>query len=153
MDPVVRLGTADDIPALEWLQGHARNALIDVRGGNLRLAECAPVTDWPVLFADPNAVVLVGELAGVVLGFLIMLLRSDIDRAVVTYAFVEEGARELGLGGTMVEQAIEIARRRGVSGIEAVALPGDRETKNLYERAGLTARKITVYKSLPPVGG
>ena len=153
MDPVVRLGTADDIPALEWLQDHARTALVDVRGGNLRLAECAPVTDWAALFADPNAVVLVGELAGVVLGFLIVLLRSDIDRALVTYAFVEEGARELGLGDTMVERAIEIAQHHGVSGIEAVALPGDRETKNLYERAGLTARKITVYKSLPPFGG
>ena len=41
-----------------------------------------------------------------------------------------------------------LRKENSLSGIEAVALPGDRETKNLFERAGLTARKITVYKSL-----
>jgi len=32
--------------------------------------------------------------------------------------------------------------------VEAEALPGDRETKNLYERAGITARNIVVSKRL-----
>ena len=148
MDPVVRLATADDIDALDWLQGHARTALIDVRGGNLRLQECKAITDWSALLADPNAVVLVGALADVVLGCMVVHLRDEIERGVIGYAFVEEGARELGLGDTMVEHAIAAVRERGLRGIEAVALPGDRETKNLYERAGLTARKITVYKPL-----
>ena len=31
----------------------------------------------------------------------------------------------------------------GRDGVEGQALPGDRETKNLYERAGITARLIT----------
>jgi ribosomal protein S18 acetylase RimI-like enzyme len=150
MDPVVRLATADDIEALDWLQDHARAALVDTRGGNLRLEECHPIKDWAALLDDAHAAVLVGELDRVVLGFMVVVLRADIDRAVVTYAFVEEGARELGLGDTMVEHAIALARAAGLGGIEAVALPGDRETKNLYERAGMTARKITVYKSLRP---
>jgi ribosomal protein S18 acetylase RimI-like enzyme len=153
MDPVVRLATADDVDALDWLQDHARAALVDVRGGNLRLQECRAISDWPALLADHDAVVLVGALADVVLGFVVMHLRADIDRGVITYAFVEDGARELGLGDTMVEHAVAAVRERGLSGIEAVALPGDRETKNLYERAGLTARKITVYKSLRPDAG
>lgn len=148
MDPVVRLATADDVEALVWLHDRARASLVDVRGGNLRLQECAAIDDWHQLLTDTEAAVLVGELDALVLGFMVVLLRAATDRAVITYAFVEEGARELGLGDTMVEEAIAIARTRGLHGIEAVALPGDRETKNLYERAGLTARKITVHKSL-----
>ena len=62
--------------------------------------------------------------------------------------YVEQEARELGLGDTMVEHAIATVREAGLEGIESVALPGDRETKNLFERAGLTARLITVYKTL-----
>lgn len=150
MDPMVRLATADDIESLDWLQHDARAALVDVRGGNLRLQECHPVTDWPSLLADETAVVLVGALLDVVLSFMVVQLRADIARGVITSAFVAEGARELGLGDTMVEHAIAKVRAAGLAGIEAVALPGDRDTKNLYERAGLTARKITVYKALAP---
>jgi hypothetical protein len=32
--------------------------------------------------------------------------------------------------------------------LEGTALPGDRDTKNLYERAGVVARKIVVSKPL-----
>ena len=148
MDPVVRPAAADDIEALNRLQSTARLGLTDVRGGQLRLRECELVTDWPAMFAEPNTFVLVGTLLDVVLGYMVLLIRPDKDRGVITHAFVEDGARELGLGDTMVEHAIAHVRAAELAGIEAVALPGDRETKNLYERAGLTARKITVYKSL-----
>jgi ribosomal protein S18 acetylase RimI-like enzyme len=148
MDPVVRLAGADDVEALHRLQAMARDGLTEVRGGQLRLRECEPVTDWAPLLTEAGTVVLVGSLLDVVLGYMVLILRPDIDRGVITHAFVEPGAREHGLGDTMVEEAIAAVRAAGLSGIEAVALPGDRETKNLYERAGLTARKLTVYKSL-----
>lgn len=152
MDPVVRLATADDIEELGWLQDRARSALVGVRGGELRLRECHAITDWRAVLADPGTAVYVGTLDAAVLGYLVVQFRGEVDRGVITVAFVEEGARELGLGDTMVEHAIADVRSHGLTGIEAVALPGDRETKNLYERAGLTARKITVYKALPRDG-
>ena len=152
MDPVVRLATADDIAALDWLQGLARAGLIEARGGVLRLQECEPIADWHAVLDAPDTVVFVGTLLDVVLSFMVLILRPNIDRGVITNAFVEDGARELGLGDTMVEHAVATVRAASLSGIEAVALPGDRDTKNLYERAGLTARKLTVYKALPPVG-
>ena len=40
--------------------------------------------------------------------------------------------------------ATDEARHRGCSLLEGASLPGDRETKNLYERAGIKARLITV---------
>ncbi|MCU1396967.1 MAG: hypothetical protein JWN62_76 [Acidimicrobiales bacterium] len=146
----MRLATLDDIEALNWLQDLARAGLVDVRGGALRLRECDPIEDWPATMAAADTVVLAGTLLDVVVSYLVLVLRPSIDRGVITAAFVEEGARELGLGDTMVEHAIAAVRAARLNGIEAVALPGDRDTKNLYERAGLTARKLTVYKALPP---
>ena len=56
-------------------------------------------------------------------------------------------ARELGFGDWLLEAALHAARDAGSTVLEGTALPGDRDTKNLYERAGIKARKITV--SLP----
>jgi len=39
-------------------------------------------------------------------------------------------------------------RAAGCAAIEGEALPGDRDVKNLYERAGITARLIVVSKAL-----
>ena len=153
MDPVVRVATADDIDDLDRLQALAREGLVDARGGALLLAENLPIVNWRALLDSDDVVVYVGTLLDVVLSFMVMELRSAINRGCITNAFVEEGARELGLGDTMVEQAKIATRAAGLTGIEAVALPGDRSTKNLYERAGMTARKITVYKALPPLDG
>ena len=44
----------------------------------------------------------------------------------------------------MLAAGLQHARDRGAQVFEGEALPGDRDTKNLYERAGITARLITV---------
>ena len=62
--------------------------------------------------------------------------------------YVEPQAREVGFGDWLLEAALAEARTQGCIVIEGYALPGDRATKNLYERAGITARKITVSKAL-----
>ena len=46
----------------------------------------------------------------------------------------------------MLAEAIGAIRASGGVCVESFALPGDRDTKNLYERAGVTARKIIVSK-------
>lgn len=148
MDPVVRPAMITDIPALADLETTARAGIADVRGGALRLAECAPITDWPALVADPERRVFVGTLDDVVLAFAVLVLQPARDRSLVTHVYVDAGARELGLGDTMIEHAVAATREAGLAGIESTALPGDRDTKNLFERAGLTARKLTVYKAL-----
>ncbi len=147
MDPVVRSAGDVDIADLRRLEQDARDAIADVRGGALRLAEC-PLLDWSAALADPATEVYVGTLDDAVLGFMVLQLTPRLNRGIITHAFVEGEARQLGLGDTMVEQAIEAVRHAGLGGIESVALPGDRDTKNLFERAGMTARKIIVYKSL-----
>ncbi len=62
----------------------------------------------------------------------------------VDEVFVLEQAREVGFGDALVAEIQRLARERGAKRLEAEALPGDRDTKNLWERAGITARLITV---------
>ncbi len=64
--------------------------------------------------------------------------------------YVDEGARQVGVGEALVDALLDSARAAGASALEATALPGDRELKNLFERVGLVARALTVYKSLAP---
>ena len=48
----------------------------------------------------------------------------------------------------MMELMVSAARQAGAEGIDSLALPGDRATKNFFERFGLTARAIVVHRSL-----
>jgi hypothetical protein len=62
--------------------------------------------------------------------------------------WVEPDARELGFGDEMLAAAMAWGRDGGAELVEGHALPGDRNLKNLYERAGVTARLITVSRRL-----
>ena len=144
MNDIVRLARHDDIIELAALETSAREGLVDQRGGAALLAEIAPVGDWQSVV--DAGLLWVAEIDGVVLGFLQLDQRGEV--ASVRQVYVDPDARELGFGDALLGEAIADARRRGCQSIEGVALPGDRETKNLYERAGITARKIVVSKRL-----
>ena len=138
IDPVVREFTAADEPAVCELAEIARESIREARGG-ARWTETHPLPDW----TNPDLSVLVADLDGVVVGYLVGRLRSG-DVLMVDEVFVLEEARELGFGDALVEEIQQIGRRKGARRMEAEALPGDRDTKNLWERAGITARLITV---------
>jgi GNAT superfamily N-acetyltransferase len=61
---------------------------------------------------------------------------------------VSREARGIGIGSAMLSTAIGIVKQRGGTRLNAAALPGDRSTKNLFERHGLVAQMITVGKDL-----
>lgn len=130
-----------DWPEVAELEAEARTALADQRGGAALLAEVPAVRNWSGV---PH--VWVSTIDDVVVGYLHLVIR---DRtAEVRQVFVDPGARELGFGDGMLAAAMDAARAANCSVFEGTALPGDRETKNLYERAGITARKIIVSKPL-----
>jgi len=105
--------------------------------------ESHPEPEW----ASEELVVLVAELDSMVVGYLVG--RSGNDRIMhIQEVYVRPECRELGYGDGMVEAVLIVARELGCRSIEAEALPGDRDTKNLWERAGITARLITVSKDL-----
>lgn len=78
----------------------------------------------------------------VVVGYLVGECTPPVAR--VLDVFVHPEARELGFGDALLAVCREAARDAGAAVLEGEALPGDRETKNLYERAGITARLIVL---------
>lgn len=140
---------ADELARLEQL---ARGSIADVRGGAALLAEEPAVgdrSDWEVAIDDVNRVVWVALVDDLPVGMLELLLPEGAGGAgLVRQVFVQAEARELGFGDELLAEAIESTRQAGGAVIESFALPGDRDTKNLYERAGVTARKLIVSKRL-----
>lgn len=146
MHQLIRRLAIDDAEAVTQLERDARAALVDQRGGQAHLAERAPVGEWATLADSQDRPVWVSTIDDVVLGYLELEIVGDTARVMQVY--VEPQAREIGFGDWLLEAALDEARARSCSVIEGYALPGDRATKNLYERAGITARKITVSKEL-----
>jgi GNAT superfamily N-acetyltransferase len=156
IDPIVRPARPADIDALRALEAEARDALVPARGGGRWLEEHPEIGDgW--LDAVGARTVLVAVLdhadqtvdpggTDVVVGYLVLDVTGAVGR--IDQVFVTPAARELGFGDALLAAAAEEARSAGASVLEGQALPGDRETKNLYERAGITARLITVSRRL-----
>jgi GNAT superfamily N-acetyltransferase len=64
--------------------------------------------------------------------------------------YVLPEARGVGLGEALMEDVLAWASAAGAVAVDSVALPGDRVTKNFFERFGLTARAIQVHRRLTP---
>lgn len=149
IDPCVRLAVptdGDDLAQLRLLEREARAAVVDQRGGERWLAEHPEVgASWAARCASAD--VWVAHIGPVVVGYLVAALGAD--RIVrVDQVWVTPAARELGFGDELLAHAIESAQQRGAVAVEGESLPGDRHTKNLYERAGIVARLITTYRTL-----
>lgn len=145
IEPDVRAADGADVEALAELEAEARDALVDARGGRRWLEEHPLIgAGWPQVVAERTVFVarIPAEPEPLPVGYLV--LRVDGAVAHVDQVWVTPGARELGCGDALLEAAVDAARRAGAGVLEAHALPGDRDTKNLYERAGITARLITV---------
>ena len=151
IDPLVRPATSGDVGPLRVLEAEARAGLIDARGGHRWLQEHPLIGErWPQRVAD-GVLVAVLDLddgaPGLVVGYLVLDVELPIAR--IDQVYVTPDARELGYGDALLEAAMATAVEVGAHVIEGTALPGDRDTKNLYERAGITARSITVSRPLP----
>lgn len=82
-----------------------------------------------------------------ILGSLV-IVRSPDGKAHICRVYVEPSAREIGIGDRLVSGVLEELAQTGCHWVSGVALPGDRQTKNLFERHGLVAQSITVGRSL-----
>jgi GNAT superfamily N-acetyltransferase len=146
VEVIVRAAREADTEQCEAIDFSARQGLSDQRGGEAWLAEHEPLShvgDWLThSFVAEIDTVIVGFLVGGVVD----TSRGRVFR--VDRVYVVADARELGCGDDLLAAAMSRAGETGCAFLEAVALPGDRDTKNLYERAGVTARSITVSKRL-----
>lgn len=143
IDPLVRPARPSDAAALDALQAEFREAAALLRGGAVWLRENSAVAAWDGHLDD----VVVAEIDDVVVGYLRSTLSND-GVLGICEVWVTPDARELGFGDELLAATIERGRARGATAVQGQALPGDRHTKNLYERAGIVARLIVTYRDL-----
>jgi GNAT superfamily N-acetyltransferase len=62
--------------------------------------------------------------------------------------YVEEAARGVGVGSALMDEAVSWCAAQGCRDIDALALPGDRPTKQRLEATGFTARLLTLNRRL-----
>lgn len=143
-----------DAPELEALATAAQDELAPTRGGRIfyarEAADLATPDRWAAAVNDPDRSVVVGTFDDATVGFgelHIETLATGELLGVVDALFVLPDARGVGIGETMMDQLIAFCEARGCVGIDAVALPGNRATKNFFETFGLVARAILVHRS------
>lgn len=140
IDPIVRPATAEDVGEVAMLESLSRRSLVGQRGGDRWLATHAEHGGGSI------GATWVATIDDVVVGYLV--LDIDGETARIADVFVQPEARELGFGDELLAAALTAARAGGAQRLEGEALPGDRDTKNLYERAGIKARLIVVSTEL-----
>jgi GNAT superfamily N-acetyltransferase len=146
----------DDLPEVLDLAREAVQVMRAQRGGpvwTIREARPEPFEADLVhaLAGSAGRRVAVGLIDDAVVGYATMhpeRLHDGSQLAVVTDLYVTPGARGVGVGEALMDLLIDAARADGAVGIDSLALPGDRATKNFFERFGLTARAIVVHRSL-----
>ena len=145
MEVGVRPATPEDAARLEQLHREAIEEQVAARGG----------TVWSqreALREPPGeSHTIVGVIDDAVVGYARVGLDTLADGTtlgVVTAIYVEAGAREVSIGEAMLDEVIAWCTAKGCIGIDAIALPGNRETKNFFETFGFTARMLVVHRKL-----
>jgi GNAT superfamily N-acetyltransferase len=144
VDVAVRLATPADDERIAQLTAAAIAEQVDARGGSVWSRREA-------LRAPDDAQRLIGTIDGAVVGFATVGSEELVGGGrlgIVSAIYVEPGAREVAVGEALLDAAIEWCRESGCEGVDAIALPGNRETKNFFETFGLTARLLVVHKRL-----
>ena len=156
IDEGARQAAEADIASLAGLAAQATAEMAQRRGGSVwsRL-EARPDPQAESLVRDlraDDASVVVGTVDGAVVGYGAIRLVELHDGSTlgrVGDIYVLPDARGVGVGEAMMELLMAWAGRRGCIGVDSLALPGDRDTKNFFETHGLVARAITVHRTLP----
>ena len=103
-------------------------------------------------WSGPGAQLLVGEFERAVVGVLgVTIARGEAGlprRGLIEGCFVESGARGVGVGSALLQAAVEWCRSQECAEVDAIALPGDRFTKQRLEGAGFTTRLLTLSRRL-----
>jgi GNAT superfamily N-acetyltransferase len=150
-----RTATDADIPALAAMIAAAADEKRGQKGGPLwfrrerRWGDMAG--DLGAALAAPDHEVAAGTLDDTVVGYGLVRTERLADGTllgVIDDIYVDPGAREVGLGQALMDHLLDWCRAQGCFGVDSLALPGDRQTKNFFESFGLVARAIVVHRPL-----
>lgn len=149
-----RPGDLDTIVALARRQ---RAEAEDARGGPLwiaRHARAEPLDGaYRGLLTRDGATLVAGCLDDVVVGFGAVEIDAPPGGpklGVVTDLYVEPEAREVGVGEAILDRLVAFSARQGCEGVDSLALPGERATKNFFETSGFVARALVMHRRVEP---
>jgi ribosomal protein S18 acetylase RimI-like enzyme len=149
-----RVATANELARVAELARELRSELRAERGGALwetREARPEPLDDaLAELARRDDALVVVGTTEDVLVGYGIARLeplRDGTRLGVIDEIYVEPEARAVGVGELVVERLVAFCVEAGCIGVDATALPGHRQAKNFFERAGFTARSLVMHRA------
>jgi GNAT superfamily N-acetyltransferase len=152
MEEACRPAEAGDIPRIAELARAVIDELAPMRGGAVwkaREARQEPVEDGlEALLDEADARMVVATIDATVVGYAVVRLEQLGDGSVlgvIDDIFVEEGARQVGLGELMIDDLMSWCEERKCVGMDAMALPGHRATKNFFEESGFTARQLVMH--------
>jgi GNAT superfamily N-acetyltransferase len=145
----------DDLPRLAELYRAALAQLTSRRGGPLlaeRHGRPEPVEQTlSRSLDDPGRTAWVGTLDDEIVGYAAgrtETLPGGAELGVVEELFVEPGARGVGVGEALIGALLAWFADRGCVGVDTVALPGDRLSKNFFESSGFKARLLVMHRDL-----
>jgi len=155
MNVSARVATVGDLPDLLRMYRLLAAEMVPLEGtwptaAGLPAPENNALAD---LMASGDSTVLIGEIGGTALGFLIGASEALPPQTrgarigSVRYIFTEPGAREVGVGEAMLEAYLALERIDGIALFDAHVTPGHRLTKNFFESKGFSARSIVMHCS------
>jgi GNAT superfamily N-acetyltransferase len=101
---------------------------------------------------ERDVVLLVGEYHGAVVGVAAATTGvrdgATAKTGRIECCYVEEDARGVGVGTALMADLVTWAENCGCGDIDALALPGDRSSKQRLEAAGFVARLLTLNRQL-----
>lgn len=153
--PQARAAGPGDLGQLARLAAQAVSEQRGSRGGpvwSVREARPPPFNESiTAALADERGRVWLGTFDGAPLGYAVAHmeeLRDGTLLGIIDDIYVEADARGVGVGEALAEAIVSWCEAEGCRGIDAWALPGNRETKNFFESFGFTARGIVVHREL-----
>jgi GNAT superfamily N-acetyltransferase len=146
----------DDMSACAVLLAKALDTVRSVRGGPALVGQASPeqiLARWAD--AGPSdATIYVGEYDHVIVGLAAATVATRMHADAgersgrIECCYVEEGARGVGVGSVLMESLVAWCGARGCQDVDALALPGDRHSKQRFEAAGFTARLLVLNRRL-----
>jgi GNAT superfamily N-acetyltransferase len=104
-----------------------------------------------LILADPKRELVVGTLDGMVVGYGVGRtedLGGDEVLGRVEALYVDPPARGVGVGEVVLARLLDWFAGQGCTGVDALALPGDRDTKSFFEAAGFKTRLLVMHRPL-----
>jgi GNAT superfamily N-acetyltransferase len=145
----------DDLATCLELLARALSDARSMRGGPALVGNTTPpdvLARWTDAAPSDAAAVYVGEFHHAVVGLAAATVavrpHATARSGRIECCYVEEGARGVGVGSALMEAMVTWCSQQACRDVDALALPGDRHTKQRFEGAGFTARLLVLNRPL-----